>query len=110
VRTLETVIRLSSAAAKARLSGQVETADVDVATGLMDYVLKSDKAADGAARRALMLMQWLSLLPSRTNLVLTCVDNYGNLHSVCSPDHGPDHGDGANVQVFYHCNWQNRNS
>ena len=53
VRTLETVIRLSSAAAKARLSGQVEVIDVDVATGLMDYVLKTDKTADSAARRAL---------------------------------------------------------
>ncbi len=50
MRTLETIIRLSSAAAKARLSGEVEEADVDVATGLMDYVLKADKTADGAAR------------------------------------------------------------
>ena len=69
VRTLETVIRLSSAAAKARLSGQVETVDVDVATGLMDYVLKSDKTADGAARLAPMPAQcWpisSALLPFR---------------------------------------------
>ena len=52
MRTLETIIRLSSAAAKARLSGEVEELDVDVATGLMDYVLKADKTGDGAARRA----------------------------------------------------------
>jgi len=57
VRTLETIIRLSSAAAKARLSGEVEEVDVDVATGLMDYVLKADKTGDGAARRAFFAMK-----------------------------------------------------
>lgn len=53
VRTLETVIRLSSAAAKARLSGSVEIQDVDTATTLIDHVLKSDKAPKGAATCAL---------------------------------------------------------
>lgn len=53
VRTLETVIRLSSAAAKARLSGAVETEDVDTATALIDHVLKTDKAPKDAATCAL---------------------------------------------------------
>ena len=48
MRTLETVIRLSSAAAKARLSGSVEAVDVDTATELIDHVLKSDKGTKHA--------------------------------------------------------------
>ena len=46
VRTLETVIRLSSAAAKVRLSGSVEVRDVDTAKGLVSHVLKADKAPE----------------------------------------------------------------
>jgi DNA replication licensing factor MCM3 len=38
-RSLETIIRLSSACAKSRLSGSVEKADVEVAMGLLNYVL-----------------------------------------------------------------------
>ena len=49
MRTLETVIRLSSAAAKARLSGHVEIEDVETATRLIDHVLKSDKTIKSAA-------------------------------------------------------------
>jgi DNA replicative helicase MCM subunit Mcm2 (Cdc46/Mcm family) len=40
VRTLETIIRLSSAAAKVRLSGSVEVVDVEVARGLLAHVLQ----------------------------------------------------------------------
>ena len=53
VRTLETVIRLSSAAAKARLSGKVEIVDVETATRLIDHVLKSDKTIKSGAGYAL---------------------------------------------------------
>jgi DNA replication licensing factor MCM3 len=42
VRTLETVIRLSCAHAKIRLSPFVEIRDVDEVKGLMDLILKSD--------------------------------------------------------------------
>jgi DNA replicative helicase MCM subunit Mcm2 (Cdc46/Mcm family) len=44
VRTLETIIRLSSAAAKVRLSGAVEVVDVEVARGLLAHVLQGATA------------------------------------------------------------------
>lgn len=46
VRTLETIIRLSSAAAKVRLSGAVEVQDVEVARGLVSHVLQADKSPE----------------------------------------------------------------
>ena len=46
VRTLETVIRLSSAAAKVRLSATVEERDVEVARDLVSHILNSDKAPE----------------------------------------------------------------
>lgn len=48
VRTLETIIRLSSAAAKVRLSAQVEEQDVDIARALVCNILNSDKAGGSA--------------------------------------------------------------
>ena len=46
VRTLETIIRLSTAAAKARLAGQVAARDVDTARGILAEVLNSDAAGE----------------------------------------------------------------
>ncbi|KAK9824374.1 hypothetical protein WJX72_009826 [[Myrmecia] bisecta] len=43
VRTLETIIRLSTAAAKARMADEVEQADVEVARNIMKEMLSSDK-------------------------------------------------------------------
>lgn len=48
VRTLETIIRLSSAHAKVRLSPYVELKDVEEVQGIMDMILKSDPSAQEA--------------------------------------------------------------
>jgi len=51
VRTLETVIRLSCAHAKIRLSAWVEKEDVDAVTEVLDMVLKSDPSATNIAQK-----------------------------------------------------------
>ncbi|GAB4814312.1 hypothetical protein N2152v2_001358 [Parachlorella kessleri] len=51
VRTLETLIRLSCAHAKVRLSPYVEKQDVDVVQHIIDMVLKSDPSGQEAPRR-----------------------------------------------------------
>jgi len=51
VRTLETVIRLSCAHAKIRLSAWVEKEDVDAVTEVLDIVLKSDPSATNIAQK-----------------------------------------------------------
>ena len=55
-RSLETIIRLSSAAAKTRLSPSVEEQDVEVATDLMNFVLFHEIGAEveGTAAAAAM--------------------------------------------------------
>jgi len=56
-RTLETIIRLSSASAKARLSGSVDQQDVDVAMQLLNFVIFHEIGAlssdgDGSGHRS----------------------------------------------------------
>ena len=48
VRTLETLIRLSCAHAKVRLSPYVEKGDVEEVAALMDLIMKSDPSAQQA--------------------------------------------------------------
>lgn len=55
VRTLETIIRLSTAAAKVRLSASVEEQDVDIARALVCNILNSDKAGGCAPHDDLSL-------------------------------------------------------
>lgn len=50
VRTLETIIRLSCAHAKVRLSPYVEMSDVEEVTALIDMILKSDPSAQEIRR------------------------------------------------------------
>ncbi|PSC70868.1 DNA replication licensing factor MCM3 [Micractinium conductrix] len=50
VRTLETLIRLSCAHAKVRLSAAVERSDVEEVQTLVDFILKSDPSAEYTRR------------------------------------------------------------
>lgn len=50
-RTLETLIRLSTAHAKSRLSNRVEEKDAEVAEGILRYALFKEVVADGRRKR-----------------------------------------------------------
>lgn len=50
VRSLETIIRLSSAAAKCRLSGEVEVADVEVARRMLSQTMDLERPVGDEAQ------------------------------------------------------------